>query len=260
VASLVHFSHLLRPRGLPPPHTHTHTLNARFSPHCCACAVQAQSALWVSQPLWGSARRFSMDTAFISSHPLRSNSQLGHEEHTASARATKLVSQKSGPPVGQLAVQQQQQQQQQTYGDRRRSCSAAESQIESQIAGMRSKLLAMASASTGWQPIRLSSDDARAAVPYTPSTMSASLLAQRAAVVARLDAKATQYRDAALKDGSMRRLMLQQMAISVELGRGTYACTDTALGDELIQIEDLCEEEEEEEEASPAGAPAAALS
>jgi hypothetical protein len=41
--------------------------------------------------------------------------------------------------------------------------------------------------------------------------MSASLRAQRAAVAARLDAKATQYRDAVVKDGAMRRRLMLQM-------------------------------------------------
>jgi hypothetical protein len=203
-----------------------------------------------------------MDAAFISSHPPRSTSQhLGQQNHPAgSPRATKRVSQEKSGPLGGAGVQRQQQQQQQ-YDDRRRSCSAAESQIESQIAAMRTKMLAMASDSTGWQPVRLSSDDARPSVPYTPSTMPASLRAQRAAVVARLDAKATQYRDAALKDGSLQRLMLQQMAIAGDLGRGARAHrprTDTVVEEGLFQIQ-MCDDDDDDGDqgASPAGVPAA---
>jgi hypothetical protein len=210
-------------------------LNARVSPHCCACAAQAHSTLWVSQPLWGSAnggRRASTGAPisspprpFTSSRPSKSASQIG------SPRATKLASQnKPGLPGGAGAARRQQQQQL-AHNVRPRSCSAPQSQIEIQIAGMRADLLAKAKG-TASHPISLSnSEQPCSALTYAPSAMSAPLLAQRAAVVARLDAAAAKYRAAAVKDGSMRRLMRQQSAISVDLGyvRGAYARTDTAM-------------------------------
>ncbi|KAG1671818.1 hypothetical protein FOA52_000195 [Chlamydomonas sp. UWO 241] len=104
---------------------------------------------------------------------------------------------------------------------------------------MHASLLAKVTAS---RPVSLSISECQAP-PYAPPLGTAELLARRAAVVARLDAKATEYRDAAVRDGSMKRLMPQQAAIAGKLELAAYARTDMVVGvHELIEVPDLWDE------------------
>ncbi|KAG1676440.1 hypothetical protein FOA52_002260 [Chlamydomonas sp. UWO 241] len=170
-------------------------------------APRVQSLSWISQPLWG-VHTPSVVAPISCSQPSKSTSLLPVPgEQTGSAPATKLNSHMSRPPraggaqlqhsSNSTAAAQQQQQQRQVH-DRRRSCSAAESQIEVQIAGMCANLLAMASTSSvdSASPPTLSGNVRKSMrESMRASAMSASLLAQRAEVAARLGVKATEYRD-----------------------------------------------------------------
>jgi hypothetical protein len=189
-----------------------------------------QSSLWVSQPLWGAAESVgvghtSVDGAFSSLPRSESTSLLpvlGGQ--TGSAHACVF----SQPETGVAHQHQHQDQHQLGNGDGRHSGSRA----ECQISAMHASLLAKVTAS---RPIGLSTK--HQATPYTPPLGTAALLARRATVAARLDARANEYRDAGARDGSARRFMPQQMAISDELERDVHSRKDTGL-QLLVQFAD----------------------